>query len=134
VKDAAGEIIELHCTYDPTTKGGNALDGRKVKATMHWVAAADAITGEVLLYDHLFKQPNPGAGGDLAADLNPQSLTILGDCKFEPALAEAMPEMPVQFERQGYFCLDKRSETGRLVFNRTVGLRDTWAKTQAVGD
>jgi glutaminyl-tRNA synthetase len=133
VKNAAGEVTELRCTYDPATKGGNAPDGRKVKATMHWVGAADAMTGEVRLYDHLFKRPDPAAGGDLVADLNADSLTILRDCKFEPALAEATLEAPVQFERQGYFCLDKDSRPGAPVFNRTVGLRDTWAKAQASG-
>ena len=133
VKNAAGEVTELRCTYDPATKGGNAPDGRKVKATLHWVAAADAVSGEVRLYDHLFKRPDPGADDDLVADLNAHSLTILRDCKLEPGLAEATAGMPVQFERQGYFCLDTDSRPGAPVFNRTVGLRDTWAKAQASG-
>jgi glutaminyl-tRNA synthetase len=127
VKNAAGEVIELRCTYDPATRGGNAPDGRKVKATLHWVAAADAVTAEVRLYNQLFSRPDPNAS-DFAADLNPGSLEVLTDCRLEPALAAANSEEPVQFERQGYFTRDPDSAPGRLVFNRTVGLRDTWAK------
>jgi glutaminyl-tRNA synthetase len=127
VKNAAGEVVELRCTYDPATRGGNAPDGRKVQATLHWVSAADALTTEVRLYNQLFKNPSPNAA-DFAADLNPDSLEVLRDCKLEPALAGGNSDAAVQFERQGYFCRDKDSTPGRLVFNRTVGLRDTWAK------
>jgi glutaminyl-tRNA synthetase len=132
VKNAAGEVIELRCTYDPATKGGNAPDGRKVKATMHWVAAADSAPAEIRLYNPLFTRPDPNAA-DFAADLNPQSLEILADARVEPALAAQDSGDPVQFERQGYFCRDRNSEAGRIVFNRTVGLRDTWAKVAANG-
>jgi glutaminyl-tRNA synthetase len=125
MKNAAGEVTELRCTYDPATKGGNAPDGRKVKATMHWVSAADAVAAEVRLYNPLFLRPDPNAG-DFVADLNPQSLEVLADARVEPSLAEFADA--VQFERQGYFCRDADSTPGRLVFNRTVGLRDTWAK------
>jgi glutaminyl-tRNA synthetase len=133
VKNAAGEVAELRCTYDPATHGGNAPDGRKVRATLHWVAAAHALPAEIRLYNPLFTRPDPGAGGDFFADLNPNSLEILTESRVEPALAEATPGEPVQFERQGYFCLDPDSRPGRLVFNRTVGLRDSWAKAQAGG-
>jgi glutaminyl-tRNA synthetase len=132
VKNAAGEVVELKCTYDPATRGGNAPDGRKVQATLHWVAAADAVPAEVRLYNQLFTRPDPNAG-DFAADLNPSSLEVLSDCRIEPALAAANSEEPVQFERQGYFCRDPDSAPGRLVFNRTVGLRDTWAKVSGGG-
>ena len=127
VKNAGGEVTELRCTYDPATKGGNAPDGRKVKATLHWVSAADAIPAEVRLYNSLFTRPDPNAAA-FAADLNPQSLEVIADARVEPALAAIAPGAAVQFERQGYFCLDKDSTPGKLVFNRTVGLRDTWAK------
>ena len=130
VKDEAGEVVELRCTYDPATRGGNAPDGRKVKGTIHWVAAAAALPAEVRIYNSLFARPDPGNSGDFAADLNPQSLEILTDCKLEPALAEGKTGEPVQFERQGYFCPDPDSAPGKLVFNRTVGLRDSYAKTQ----
>jgi len=133
VKDASGEIVELRCTYDPATRGGNAPDGRKVKATLHWVSAAHAVPAEVRLYDYLFGRPDPGAGGDFIADLNPDSLVVLEDCRLEPALADAAPGETLQFERQGYFCPDADSTPERPVFNRTVGLRDTWAKIQAKG-
>jgi glutaminyl-tRNA synthetase len=133
VKDAAGKVVELRCTYDPATRGGNAPDGRKVQATLHWVAAADAVAAEVRLYNHLFIRPDPGADGDLLADLNPDSLEVLKDCRLEPALAQSNHAAPVQFERQGYFCIDPDSEPGRPIFNRTVGLRDTWAKVKAAG-
>ncbi len=131
VKNGAGEVTELICTYDPETRGGNAADGRKVKATLHWVSAAHAIGAEARLYDHLFTQAEPGADGDLVDDLNDDSLTVLTNCRLEPALSDASPGQPIQFERQGYFCLDADSTPARLVFNRTVGLRDTWAKIQA---
>jgi glutaminyl-tRNA synthetase len=127
VKNAAGEVIELRCTYDPATRGGNAPDGRKVKATLHWVSAADAVTAELRLYNQLFTKPSPDAG-NFAADINPQSLEVLTSAKLEPALAGSNSNEPVQFERQGYFCRDSESASGHLVFNRTVALRDTWAK------
>src|SRR5882757_8679541 len=126
-KNAAGEVVELRCTYDPATKGGNAPDGRKVKATMHWVSAADAVTAEVRLYNPLFTKPDPDAK-NFVADLNPASLEVLADAKLEPALAAGNATEAVQFERQGYFVHDKDSTPGKPVFNRTVGLRDTWAK------
>ena len=131
VKNAKGEVVELRCTYDPATKGGNAPDGRKVKATIHWVSAAHAIAAEVLLYNPLFVKPDPSGAENFTADLNPNSLEVLDGARVEPALADAKPEVPVQFERQGYFCLDPASKPERLVFVRTIGLRDTWAKDQA---
>jgi glutaminyl-tRNA synthetase len=130
VKNDAGEVVELRCSYDPATRGGNAPDGRKVQATLHWVSAADAVPAEVRLYNPLFATPEPNAA-DFVADLNPGSLEILTDCRLEPALAGANVEGAVQFERQGYFFRDPDSTPGRLVYNRTVGLRDTWAKVQA---
>ncbi|MCK6450925.1 MAG: glutamine--tRNA ligase/YqeY domain fusion protein [Alphaproteobacteria bacterium] len=133
VKDAGGEVVELRCSYDPATRGGNAPDGRKVQATIHWVAAVDAVPAEVRLYNQLFARPDPGADGDLMADLSPSSLEILADARVEPALAAMNTGDAVQFERQGYFCRDKDSKPGRPVFNRTVGLRDSWAKVQAKG-
>ncbi len=132
VKDAAGEVSELRCTYDAATRGGNAPDGRKVQATLHWVGAADAVTAEVRLYNPLFAKPDPDAG-NFAADLNPNSLEVLTDAKLEPALAADNGAAVVQFERQGYFCRDQDSRPGRPVFNRTVGLRDTWGKVQSAG-
>ena len=131
VKNAAGEVVELRCTYDPATRGGDAPDGRKVKATLHWVSAAHAVSAEVRLYDHLFMRPDPGAEGDILDDLNGESLAVLDDCRLEPALSDAPPGEPVQFERQGYFRLDPDASPGRPVFNRTVALRDTWAKIRA---
>jgi glutaminyl-tRNA synthetase len=133
VKDASGEVVELRCTYDPATRGGNAPDGRKVQATLHWVSARESVPAEIRQYNPLFLSPNPGAGGDFAADLNPQSREILTDCRLEPSLATGNRAEPVQFERLGYFCRDPDSTPGRLVFNRTIGLRDTWAKVQAGG-
>ena len=127
VKNRAGEVVELRCSYDPQTRGGNAPDGRKVQATLHWVSAADAVPAEVRLYNQLFARPDPNPA-DFIADLNPDSLEVLTDCRLEPALAAANTDDPVQFERQGYFCRDPDSTPGRLVFNRTVGLRDTWAR------
>jgi len=131
VKNAAGDIVELRCTYDPATKGGNAPDGRKVKATMHWVSAADSIPAEARLYNPLFNKPDPSGAENFAADLNPNSLEVLSGARLEPALAEAKVEVPVQFERQGYFCLDRESAPGKPVFTRTIGLRDTFAKDVA---
>jgi glutaminyl-tRNA synthetase len=133
VKDTAGEVVELRCTYDPATRGGNAPDGRKVQATLHWVTAAQSVPAEIRHYNPLFLTATPGAGGDFAADLNPQSLEILADCRLEPSLASDNSEAPVQFERLGYFCRDPDSAPGRLVFNRTIGLRDTYTKVPAGG-
>ncbi len=132
IKDAKGEVLELRCTYDPASRGGNAPDGRKVKATLHWVSEADAVTAEVRLYNQLFTRPDPDAA-NFAADLNPQSLEVLADCKLESALTKSNSGEPVQFERQGYFCPDPDSTPQKLVFNRTVGLRDTYAKIAAAG-
>jgi glutaminyl-tRNA synthetase len=128
VKNTAGEVTELRCTYDPATRGGETPpDGRKVKATMHWVSAPDAVTAEVRLYNQLFTRPDPDAV-NFAAEINPASVEVISDAKLEPALASSAAGAAVQFERQGYFCADQDSKPGRLVFNRTVGLRDTWAK------
>jgi glutaminyl-tRNA synthetase len=128
VKNANGEVVELHCTYDPATRGGNAPDGRKVQATLHWVAAQDALDAEVRLVNELFvRTPEPD---DIAAALNPNSLEVLQGCKIEPALSGEGADAPVQFERQGYFFRDPDSTPGRPVFNRTIGLRDTWAKVR----
>jgi glutaminyl-tRNA synthetase len=129
VKNAAGEPVELRCTYDPATRGGNAPDGRKVQATLHWVAAAAAAPAEVRLYNPLFAKPDPDAG-NFAADLNPDSLEVLSDSMVEPALAGDNSDAVVQFERQGYFIRDRDSTPGHLVFNRTVGLRDSWVKAK----
>ncbi len=132
VKDNAGEVVELRCTYDPATRGGNAPDGRKVKATLHWVSAADAVPAEVRLYNPLFLRPDPNAA-NFAADLNPQSLEVIADARVEPALAEQISADAVQFERLGYFSRESDSKAERLVFNRTVGLRDSWAKVSGSG-
>jgi glutaminyl-tRNA synthetase len=129
VKDTKGEPAELICTYDPATRGGNAPDGRKVQATLHWVSAADAVPAEVRLYNPLFAKPDPDVS-NFAAELNPDSLEVLADAKVEPALAGDNSDAPVQFERQGYFIRDSESKPGRLVFNRTVGLRDSWVKAK----
>ena len=131
VKDEAGEIIELHCSYDPETRGGDAPDGRRPKATLHWVSAAHAVPAEVRLYEALFTRPDPGAEGDLLADLNPDSETVLTDCWLEPAAAATPVGETVQFERLGYFCADPDSTPGHPVFDRTVTLKDTWARLQA---
>jgi glutaminyl-tRNA synthetase len=128
-KNAAGEVVELRCSYDPATKGGDAPDGRKVKATLHWVSAADAVSAEVRLVNELFSSA-PDPDGDLKAALNPNSLEVLGGAMVEPALARETSGAPVQFERQGYFCRDPDSTTAKPVFNRTIGLRDTWAKVR----
>jgi glutaminyl-tRNA synthetase len=133
IKDENGQIIELHCTYDPATRGGDAPDGRKVKSTLHWVSAQHALNAEVRLYDNLFTKENPddvAEGEDFTSNLNPNSLEVLSSCMVEPSLAEAKPLSRFQFERLGYFCVDPDSSEGKLVFNRTVGLRDTWAKIQ----
>jgi glutaminyl-tRNA synthetase len=130
-KNEHGEVTELLCTYDPATKGGNSPDGRKVKGTIHWVSAAHAIKGEARLYDKLFKSEKPGENsGNFLDDLNPESLETLDNCLFEPGLARLTAGEIVQFERLGYFCADTDSRTGNLVFNRTVGLRDSWARAQ----
>lgn len=128
VKDAEGNITELHCTYDPASKGGNSPDGRKVKGTLHWVSAKYALNAEVRLYDHLFTEQDPGAAEDLHAIINPNSLEILKDCKIEPNLADTKPGDHYQFLRMGYFCTDLDSTADHLVFNRTVGLKDSWVK------
>ncbi|UCG33709.1 MAG: glutamine--tRNA ligase, partial [Phycisphaerales bacterium] len=131
VKNGQGEVIELRCTYDPATRGGDSPDGRKVKATLHWVSAEHALPAEVRLYDHLFTRADPDdvlEGQDYKVSLNPDSLQVLTGCVVEPSLAGAAPGTRFQFERQGYFCVDPDSAGGRLVFNRTVGLRDTWAR------
>ena len=134
VKDAAGEVVELRCTYDPATRGGDAPDGRKVKGTLHWVSAAHAKPAAVRLYEPLFGAEVPGAAsGDAFDDLNPDSLETLDGCLLEPSLAEAVSGTALQFERQGYFCLDPDSAADRLVFNRTVSLKDSWAKAQKRG-
>jgi glutaminyl-tRNA synthetase len=133
IKDAAGEVVELRCTYDSETRGGNAPDGRKVKATLHWVSAAHALEADVRLYGHLFADESPRLDGDLGGALNPESLTVLEGCRLEPALAEASAGEAVQFERLGYFCLDPDTAPDHSVFNRTVALRDSWARTQAKG-
>ena len=134
VKDEkSGQVTELRCTYDPATRGGDAPDGRKVKGTIHWVSANHALDAEVRLYDHLFVKPDPDdvpEGKDYRANLNPKSLEVLGGCKLEPGLAGASVSSRFQFERLGYFCVDKDSAPGRLVFNRAVTLRDTWAKIE----
>src|SRR6201986_1210593 len=127
VKDASGEIVELHCTYDPATKGGNAPDGRKVKATMHWLSAVQSVPAEIRIYNQLFLNPAPDAG-NFAADINPQSLEILSDARVEPAIAQSNSAEPMQFESQGYFVRDADSTPDHQVFNRTIGLRDTFAK------
>ena len=132
--DVTGEILELRCTYDPATRGGNAPDGRKVKATLHWVSAQHSLPAEVRLYSHLFTRENPAAaeeGEDFTTYINSESLEILSGCQLEPNLADAQPESIYQFERLGYFCADRHDCTeGRLVFNRSVTLRDAWAKIQ----
>jgi glutaminyl-tRNA synthetase len=130
VKDDRGDVVEVRCTYDPETRGGNAPDGRKVKATIHWVSAAHAVDAEVRLYDRLFAAEEPG-GDDWLAQLNPASLEVLHGCKLEASLADAAPGSRWQFERVGYFCVDPvDSRAGAPVWNRTVTLKDTWAKIE----
>jgi glutaminyl-tRNA synthetase len=133
VKDAAGRVVELRCTYDPETRGGDAPDGRRPKATLHWLSARDAVPAEVRLYEHLFSRPDPGADGDLIADLNPASEEVLKDALVEPAAASVAVGETVQLERLGYFCPDPDTKPGRPVFNRTLTLKDTWARVQAKG-
>jgi len=133
VKDAAGNVVEVHCTYDPLSRGGQSPDGRKVKSTMHWVSAAHAISAEIRLYDKLFLKPDPydlEEGQDVLDNLNPNSLEIVNDAKLEPSLASAKPGDRFQFERVGYFCVDPDLAEGKLVFNRTLPLKDTWAKIE----
>ena len=131
VKDANGRVIEIRASYDPATRGGNAPDGRQVKGTIHWVSAAHAVDAEVRLYDRLFDIPDPGGADDFRAHLNPESVVRVTDAKLEPALAHAAPEARFQFERIGYFCADRHDhQPGRPVFNRTVTLKDTWAKVK----
>jgi glutaminyl-tRNA synthetase len=136
VKNDKGEVIEVHCTYDPASRGGNSPDGRKVKSTIHWVAEDHAVDAEVRIYDTLFTKPDPGdvpEGQDFTANLNPNSLETLTGCKLEPSLADAKPGDRYQFERLGYFCADLDSRPGAPVFNRTVALKDTWAKVEKKG-
>jgi len=133
VKDANGNVVELHCTYDPATRGGTTPDGRKVKSTIHWVSAAHAVDSEVRLYETLFAKENPSEleeGQEVTANLNPNSLERLSGCKVEPSLRDAAAGTRYQFERLGYFCVDPDSASVKLVFNRTIGLRDTWSKIQ----
>ncbi|MFN0084249.1 MAG: glutamine--tRNA ligase/YqeY domain fusion protein [Blastocatellia bacterium] len=136
VKDDDGNVVELHCTYDPETRGGNTPDGRKVKSTIHWVSAAHAVDAEVRIYDNLFTKEDPNEveeGRDFTANLNPASLETLSGCKVEPGLRDAAAGTRYQFERMGYFCVDPASRPGIPVFNRTIGLRDTWAKIEQRG-
>ena len=134
VKDpTSGDVVELRCRYDPATRGGDSPDGRKVKATLHWVSAAHAVAADVRLYEHLFARADPdevAAGEDFFSNLNPRSLESLSECRVEPSLAGAAAGSRFQFERLGYFCVDRDSTPARLVFNRTVTLRDTWAKIE----
>ena len=137
VKDENGDVVELHCTYDPESRGGSSPDGRRVQATLHWVSAEHAVDAEVHLYNHLFESADPSGGedgGDFISGLNPESLVTLTSCKVEPSLVNAEPGARYQFERQGYFCVDAvDSAPGRLVFNRTVSLRDSWARIERAG-
>jgi glutaminyl-tRNA synthetase len=133
IKDAQGNIIELRCSYDPATKGGSAPDGRKVKATIHWVSESHAVMAEVRLYDHLFTQPDPDDVEDdktFLDTLSPHSLVILPNAMIEPSVLGAPTGTRYQFERNGYFCIDPDSSASKLVFNRTVGLKDSWAKVK----
>ena len=132
VKDGQGDIVELRCTYDPETRGGYAPDGRKVKATLHWVSAPHSKPATVRLYDRLFTVPEPGAAtGNFLDDLNPNSLETVATCRVEPSLTAAQPGERCQFERLGYFCVDPDSRPDNLVFNRTVTLKDPWAKIKS---
>jgi len=133
IKNDAGDVVELRCTYDPETRGGNAPDGRKVKATIHWVSAEHSISAEVRLYEPLFLDEEPDIKASLSDAMNPKSLKVLTDCRLEPSLADATLGQPVQFERLGYFSLDSDTSAGGLVFNRIVALRDSWAKAKKNG-
>jgi len=133
VKNENGEVVEVHCTYDPATRGGNTPDGRKVKSTIHWVSAANALDAEVRIYENLFTKENPNeveGGQDFTANLNPKSLEVISNAKVEPSLAGAAAGSRYQFERLGYFCVDPDSKPDKLIFNRTVALKDTWAKVE----
>jgi glutaminyl-tRNA synthetase len=133
VKDADGNIVEVHCTYDPASRGGNSPDGRKVKSTIHWVSVAHALDAEVRLYDKLFNTPDPSdveEGKTFLDNLNPNSLEVVSSAKLEPSLAAAQPGHRFQFERVGYFCADPDSTPAKLVFNRTLALKDSWAKIE----
>ena len=133
VKNDAGEFMEVHCTYDPATRGGNAPDGRKVKSTIHWVSAAHAVDAEVRVYDRMFTKEDPNQveeGQEFTANLNPQSLEVISEAKVEPSLAAASAGSRFQFERLGYFCVDPDSKPGQPVFNRTVALKDAWARIE----
>jgi glutaminyl-tRNA synthetase len=130
VKDENGEVVELRCTYDPETRGGDAPDGRKVRGTLHWVSAAHAVKAQVRVYDRLFSRENPEEEEDFTLSLNPNSLEVLTTSYVEPSLAGAAPGSRYQFERQGYFCVDLDSSADGLVFNETVSLRDSWAKIE----
>ena len=134
IKDASGEVVELRCSYDPKTRGGDAPDGRKVKGTLHWVSAAHAAQARVRLYDRMFSSVCPEEGDDFRAHITPTSLEQLEDCRVEPSLRGAAVGTTYQFERQGYFCVDSvDSRPDALVFNRAVSLRDSWAKIQQKG-
>ena len=133
VKNTKGEVVEVHCTYDPATRGGNAPDGRKVKSTIHWVSAEHAVDAEVRIYDKLFTKENPTEleeGQNFTDNLNPNSLEVIATAKLEPSLANAAPGSRYQFERLGYFCVDTDSKPDRPVFNRTVALKDSWARIE----
>jgi glutaminyl-tRNA synthetase len=133
VKNDRGEVVEVHCSYDPASRGGNSPDGRKVKSTILWVSAAHAIDAEVRIYENLFSKENPNEvaeGQEFTANLNPNSLEVIAQAKVEPSLADAAVGGRYQFERLGYFCVDADSKAGKLVFNRTVALKDTWAKVE----
>jgi glutaminyl-tRNA synthetase len=133
VKNDAGEVVEVHCTYDPATRGGNTPDGRKVKSTIHWVSAVNAVDAEARLYESLFTKEDPDQaeeGKDFISNLNPNSLEVVASAKVEPSLAHASAGTRYQFERLGYFCVDPDSKAGKPVFNRTVALKDTWAKVE----
>jgi glutaminyl-tRNA synthetase len=134
VKDESGRVVELRCTYDPATRGGDAPDGRRPKATLHWVSASSAVPAEVRLYDHLYTRADPGSAGDLLAALAPDSETVLGGAVVEASLGQAAVGETVQFERLGYFAADPDSTPGHPVFNRTLTLKDTWSKVRARAD
>jgi len=129
-KDDKGNVVEIHCTYDPTTRGGDAPDGRKVKSTIHWVSAQHAIKAEIRLYDQLFTVENPDVGEDVDSIINPKSLEVLDGCFVEPSLGDSKVGEKFQFERTGYFCVDLDSSPGKPVFNRTLTLKDSWAKIE----